>query len=621
MTVNETTTSNAASTRKAALQSVRTAVMGESANAWGILIVDVTSGALRVVANASGKGKLPADRVAELVSSNKAKRVLVVLPVQDTTARTLSLPPDAQLDEDSVRLFGEAHAPAGAPAHRVGAGVLRSAGAPPVLFVTSWPDIAPASEGSAALPAWSSKLASAKIRENFVTPAAGIAAIMQAGVASAVCYSDADCIIAAARGERGATVRQVVEDSDDGSWDATVHDVLSQLATSVGHAGEVVAPQGSRACMTSITSTASSLDFALQRALPGMPREPIWQAELLPLIGSAILLNTSKADVATGQSAASLAPCATLSRKEPVPEVPAVVKVSAWAGRKRVWPLLAGVAVLALVAGPIGFTSVRANVAKNKAKELDAAREKTKDIELKAAVYTQLDTTRWPLSKMLADISGAAPVGVSIKSLRMTVGQPLSIQGEASDAAQVTDFQAALSATGQYRNIKQNRVSKKSAGEGVEFDIAAEAANVHVPVTPAQDFASTPLAVRLYGEGATNTTMPVGAVKQVRRSGTRANASSSSGSSSSTDKPAETTRRPAEAPSSEPPPALTDEDIAKLTSGEAMRGWTSRRSYLSKNAGIDSGLKARLEEEIRKLQEHQKKAPAAASTEKKEGGS
>jgi hypothetical protein len=413
---------------------------------------------------------------------------------------------------------------------------------------------------------------------------------MQAGVASAVCYSDADCIIAAARGERGATVRQVVEDSDDGSWDATVHDVLSQLATSVGHAGEVVAPQGSRACMTSITSTASSLDFALQRALPGMPREPIWQAELLPLIGSAILLNTSKADVATGQSAASLAPCATLSRKEPVPEVPAVVKVSAWAGRKRVWPLLAGVAVLALVAGPIGFTSVRANVAKNKAKELDAAREKTKDIELKAAVY-------------------------------MTVGQPLSIQGEASDAAQVTDFQAALSATGQYRNIKQNRVSKKSAGEGVEFDIAAEAANVHVPVTPAQDFASTPLAVRLYGEGATNTTMPVGAVKQVRRSGTRANASSSSGSSSSTDKPAETTRRPAEAPSSEPPPALTDEDIAKLTSGEAMRGWTSRRSYLSKNAGIDSGLKARLEEEIRKLQEHQKKAPAAASTEKKEGGS
>jgi hypothetical protein len=115
--------------------------------------------------------------------------------------------------------------------------------------------------------------------------------------------------------------------------------------------------------------------------------------------------------------------------------------------------------------------------------------------------------------------------------------------------------------------------------------------------------------------------MPVGAVKQVRRTGTRANASSSSGSSSSTDKPAETTRRPAEAPSSEPPPALTDEDIAKLTSGEAMRGWTSRRSYLSKNAGIDSGLKARLEEEIRKLQEHQKKAPAAASTEKKEGGS
>lgn len=598
----------------------RTAIVGQLAGVWGVLIVEASSSGLRVVSQASGKETSADDRIASAILTNKAKRVLTVVVTQQSTARTLALPADAAVDSASVNLFGEAHAPAGAPAHRVGAGILRSSGAAPVLLVTSWVEESiavvgqsPAASAVAGLvPAWLAKVGSAKVIERCTTPAAGIAALLAIGASDAIAYSDGDCIIAAAKGEKGASLRAVVEDDDDReAWTGAVQRVLAGLVAHVG--GDA---SRSRSIQSSGKSNATNLEEGvLNKWLSGAPKDSIWRIELLPLLGAALLLVPRAAGETLGA-------CAMLSRREPVPEVPAVVKVGAWAGRKRVWPVLVGAAALLLAAGPIGLTRARANIAKTKAAELDKAREKTKDLELKAAVYEQLDTTRWPLSKMLADVSAAAPVGVSVKSLRMTVGQPLSVQGEAKDNAQVNQFQEALANTGQYKSIKQNRVSNKPSGEGVEFDLAAEAVNLHAPVAAKEDFVATPLAVRLYGEGAINTSMPVGAVKQVKRSSASRTSTTSgnSGAGAAGDKPAETTRRPTEAPSTEPPVALTDEDIGKLTSGEAMKGWTTRRTYLQRNAGIDAGLKARLEEEIKKLQEQQKKANASTA-EKKEGGS
>jgi Tfp pilus assembly protein PilN len=606
----------------------RIAVVGRCGGVWGVMVLEggaglggMGTGVARVVSQTSGKDAGFADRAWSAVAESKAKRVLFVAPLEETTARTAGLPADAAVDGASAGLYAEAYAPAGAAGHRVGGGVLRSKGAPPMLLVTSWVSndgTSGSAHGNAAEHAWTQwekRAQAAKLRVRCATPAAGLAALLACGAAEQVLYADGACVVAGAMGEKGALLRQVMEDDGEGDWGQTLRDVLAGVARQAG-LEDGASPNISR----SGTTAATGMDMSkVERVLANVPRDGVWRAELLPVLGAAVLHA-----LGDGHELAGLA---RLSRHEPVAEVPALVRVGGWAGRGKVWPWLAAAAGVLLVGGPIGLTFLRADIAKQRAAKLDAAREKTKDIELKAAVYEQLEGARWPLSKMIADISGLSPVGVSVKSLRMSVGQPLSMQGEAKDAAQVNELQLALAATQQYRNIKQNRVSRKAQGEGVEFDISAEVVNVHAPVTAKEDFAAVPLAVRLYGEGASNTTMPVGAVKRVQRGGGRASgaasgaASGTSGGSSSAGsegtRGAEASRRPADPPANEPPPALTDEEIAKLTTGEAMRGWTTRRAYLNRNAGIDSGLKSRLEEEIRKLVEQQKKANTAAP--KKEG--
>jgi Tfp pilus assembly protein PilN len=599
----------------------RWAVVGCFAGNWGVLVLDGLP--LRVVQKQTWKSAddgADKQRVLSAITGAKVRRVLWVANVHETTARSVTLPADAQVESDSAGLFAEAYAPAGVASHRVAGGLLPGGR----LLVTSWwgdGQAAAANAGAALGAALGAGLASAKVRELASTPAAGLAALVTSGAASAtggrLVWSEGDCVVAAAKGSKGVVVRQVLEDSDDGQWTEVVREVLAGVAAQAGLEGEVPAVRASTNGR-SVLCVSALEGAAIDRVLSGAPREEVWRSELLPVLGCAVLLAGS--DDVGSDAMRGLGTLAKLSRVELAPEMPALVRAGVWAGRA--WPVLLGVAAALLVAAPIGLTWARANIAKQRTLTLDAAREKTKDIELKAAVYAQLETTRWPMSKMLADVSGVAPVGVSVKSLRMTVGQPVSMQGEAKDAEQVNALATALSEKLSFRNVKANRVSPRSQGEGVEFDLSAEIGNVHASITPAEDFAATPLAVRLYGEGATNTTMPVGAVKRVQRGGGRAAAATtaggasggSAGSAASGGSASGGSRRPAEAPANEPPAALTDEEIGKMTTGEAMRGWTTRRTYLSRNAGIDSGLKSRLEEEIRKLQEQQRKATSSGTT-------
>jgi len=236
-------------------------------------------------------------------------------------------------------------------------------------------------------------------------------------------------------------------------------------------------------------------------------------------------------------------------------------------------------------------------------------------MERSAAMYSQLERSRWPMTKLLADVSGATPVGITVTNLRLSPEQGLAIQGTADAADLVNTLQANLNKTRLFSNIKINRVESKSQSLA-EFDVTADVTQPHAPSKPVEDFAARTLAQRMYGEGASNTSMPVartdegsGSRRRVERGGSeRPTAERANGGEQADSRPSEAgSRRPSSMPEAVPPP-VSDEDIAKMDRSAAMKGWTNRKSYIQKNPGLDAATKQRLEDEVTKMRARQQAA-------------
>jgi Tfp pilus assembly protein PilN len=380
----------------------------------------------------------------------------------------------------------------------------------------------------------------------------------------------------------------VVEDADDRhAWNEGVAQAVHDASSAAGAIGLTL--DASHA-----VSISGGLDELRGRAL-GVRIDDAWLGDFGMALGAAMVA----LDVPAG-----LAPLAGLHAVAPRERVPGIVKFASWVRRPAVaWTVGAAACVL-LVAGPWALARQRAVIATTKAAQLDDAKSATKDLGLKAAAYEQMEAGRWPMTKMLADIAGATPVGVTIEDARLSVEQGVTLRGVAGSREQVNELERNLGATKLFRNLKQNRNEGK-AGGGAEFDISAQVdpGAAHLPVKAVEDFAATDLATRLHGAGASNTAMPVGAKREVAKSSRSSRSSSSTGGDT-----IDTSRRPAAGASAEPPPALSDAEIAAMDRGAAMKGWSTRRSFLQRNAGLDQGVKQRLEDEVTKLKDRMQKA-------------
>jgi hypothetical protein len=150
-------------------------------------------------------------------------------------------------------------------------------------------------------------------------------------------------------------------------------------------------------------------------------------------------------------------------------------------------------------------------------------------------------------------------------------------------------------------SVKPTRTESK---DGVtEFELSAKLDNPHLPVKASADFTTLPLAVQLWGEGASNTTMPVGAVRQVTASGKPVTGATRAAGSAA---PASVDRRPSSsssASSTEPPPELSDADIAKMNRSEAMKAWSLRAGWVTANSKADPSIRERVVAERDKLRE------------------
>jgi len=482
-----------------------------------------------------------------------------VTPDAQSLARVIDAPeaPEPEILA-AAPLLAEANLPAGLGPHRAGWAVLEAPERKKILLTAFTAPRPP------------ERIAPEKdCEERWITPLAALLGA-RGGLSGPLVHADrrTGVIGVLANGATGPAARVVVEDAD-GEWEARVREAVGAIAHDAEAAG---LPHDGwsdiEVCGVDGVHTGFVSDYG-------------------PALGAALC----------GLSGAVDPPLRDLAR------------ITAHPPRERLHPLVAGAQWLStpgraggviaascavLLGVPFVAAWARHSIDTGKAAALAAAREKTRTVDARGAMYAQLENQRWPMSKLLADVSGAAPVGVALKALSLSPEQGVRIEGNATDNAVLAQFQKNLAETRVFADVSPKQ--SRAVADGVDFEVVAKVVSPHTPAKPADDFAATNLAVRLYGEGASNTAVPVNAVE--RRTTPRAARSEDAAGPDG----ARTTRRPEGSTASDPPPPLAADEIKKFERNTAMAEWSKRKNYLSKlDKSLDPAVKQRLEEEIANL--------------------
>lgn len=510
-------------------------------------------------------------------------RVVRVLAGSRTICRVMPVPAGGASELGSAsRLLGEAQLPEGTPAYRMGCGV----------FPESVADIAASENRAALLTAWRSDPAKDEpaldvegVEETWTTVPAALGYLAKAsGSAGPVWYADGlDGTIAVVQGAGDATMaRVVVEDNTSaGSWREAVE------ATVGDGSGEVT-----------LTPTVS-IPGVRPAGVGAWREEADWQNRYAVAVGALQLASTGN------EASRGLAEIRREPRKV---REPALVRAAGAMSRPRAAWVVVAASVVLLVGAPLGLAWARLSVLDAKAKGLDKQKDRRKELDRRSAVYQQLELERWPMTKLLADLSQATPEGVVVTNLRLSPDQSggatseraLSIQGTAKTREQVNNLVSSLNKTEVFSGARALRADSKA--DAVEFDIAAGVTNPHAPakiVLEKPDWAAEPLAKRLYGEKGSNLTPPAGSESEdrsTRRSARAMEEEESGDRRGSRSTPAAETTKPGEVPK-----PLADDEISTMDRSRAMREMVSRRAYSQKNPSLDQASKRRLEDEVAKL--------------------
>jgi hypothetical protein len=227
---------------------------------------------------------------------------------------------------------------------------------------------------------------------------------------------------------------------------------------------------------------------------------------------------------------------------------------------------------------------------------------------------------RWPMTQLLSQVTSVMPEGVLIDSVQLEHGRPLTMTGVAPDAEAVNQWRAALSADRSLKDVSVPQQSPGGDGVSVRFSISARVDDALAGVKVSggggggggAGAAARPSAARSgaggsSGASATSGDAPV-APAATRATGAlatpRANTPASRSGAAAPSVGATGTGgggAGAEASRAEPPPALTEAQIARMTMAEATSAWARRRGW-AQNQTIDETTRARLTTELELLQ-------------------
>jgi Tfp pilus assembly protein PilN len=553
------------------------AAVEQRAGGFAAAAVTRSGGNARIIATALLES---VQAVASFVTQHQAGRLVRLAPLADTIVKYADVPvSDGAQMIAAAGLMAEAELPSSLAPHRRAGGLLTGGlrtGTREALL-TGWLDRGQPIETIAAG------------LESFCTPGAALA-LLKGQSAAAACLdasSQAYCVLAS--GSERSVARMVLEDE------------MATEALAAAAKDAAVAAARSLGETATCTGTQVLVDGEARAAfcakVSGARDDQGWFDQYGLSVAAAVLALTPETALLT-----QLLPVA------PIVEEPAPVQLARWVSKGgRPW-VIGIAATLGLVLIPWGIVVARDEFLSGRVKVIEDMRKNNADLEKQAAMYSQLDISRWPLTKLMSDISGATPVGVSASDVRLSPEQGLTFQGRAKSADLVNVFQKNLGETKLFRSIKVNRTESMAEG-GVEFNLTAEitASQAHIPVKPALDFAAESLSKRLYGVEAA--ALPAESSKDSGSGGgRRERRAEGRGDRGGDAEP----RRPS-TPSDAMPPVVTDEDIKKMDRATANRAWVARKVYVQKNPTLDAATKQRLQDEETKIRAHAATAPGGAS--------
>src|SRR5262249_31636085 len=118
---------------------------------------------------------------------------------------------------------------------------------------------------------------------------------------------------------------------------------------------------------------------------------------------------------------------------------------------RNAWVALAA-SILLLILGPMGVAWGRYKLAAARAEKIHDLRVGSEGLEKKAAMYAQLEISRWPMTKLLGDISSATPEKIVVTNLQLTTNQGLVLNGTAESPEDISKLESNLNATRLFTN-------------------------------------------------------------------------------------------------------------------------------------------------------------------------
>ncbi|MDP7029142.1 MAG: hypothetical protein QF733_02875 [Phycisphaerales bacterium] len=158
---------------------------------------------------------------------------------------------------------------------------------------------------------------------------------------------------------------------------------------------------------------------------------------------------------------------------------------------------LAAAFVIVLLLGPLVLNGVRYALLSMAHSGLTQAVQSASAVEQRNRLYAQLGTGSLPVTKLLADIAAATPLGVKIESIKMGAGEPIRIAGDATTyqgtpaADLIGNMKANMQSSRVFKDVTVEWGGQSNLGErsfSLNADIGAPAVRPTYP--PEQDFAA-----------------------------------------------------------------------------------------------------------------------------------
>ena len=229
--------------------------------------------------------------------------------------------------------------------------------------------------------------------------------------------------------------------------------------------------------------------------LGGATRDREWINRFGLALGAAMLY--ADADAATSALVA-------LTQREPRSRLPLAQRTIDWLSLPRHAAMVGAACLAVALLAPLASSKARHAVLASHAGSADSLDSRLAEAERRVGFYKLLSDKRWPMTKLLGQIAGAAPVGVTIDAVELPQGETVTIRATAESTELVSTFRKNLADTRVFNNVATPTI--ETTADGVTFQLQAKVVqNFALQASkPLDDFAAKTLAQRLYGESASN---------------------------------------------------------------------------------------------------------------------